>query len=117
ATRSRRHARGWPSGSRIGSTRSCGASSSGSPRRAPRGRRGPRRAGNGLVALVLAARLQVSLPTLLGATPLGLVEFVLARFRAQLLERWPTEVVDAGLGTGADDPVALPARGGALGPG
>jgi hypothetical protein len=32
---------------------------------------------------------------------------VLARFRAQLLERWPTEVVDAVLGTGDDDLTAL----------
>src|SRR6185436_10926383 len=45
----------------------------------------------------------------------GLVEFVLARFRAQLLERWPTEVVDAVLGTGDDDLVALAARVEALG--
>ncbi len=85
---------------------------------APKGSADPlglRRAANGLVALVLAARLQVSLPTLLGATPPGLVEFVLARFRAQLLERWPTEVVDAVLGTGDDDLVALAARVEALG--
>jgi glycyl-tRNA synthetase beta chain len=85
---------------------------------APKGSADPlglRRAANGLVALVLAARLQMSLPALLGATPPGLVEFALARFRAQLLERWPTEVVDAVLGTGDDDLVALAARVEALG--
>ena len=85
---------------------------------APKGSADPlglRRAANGLVALVLAARLQVPLPTLLGATPPGLVDFVLARFRAQLLERWTTEVVDAVLGTGDDDLVALAARVEALG--
>ena len=85
---------------------------------APKGSADPlglRRAANGLVALVLQARLRGGLAGLLGATPPGLGEFVLARFRAQLLERWPTEVVDAVLGTDDDDLVALAARVEALG--
>lgn len=89
---------------------------------APKGSADPlglRRAANGVVAIVLDAGLRGSLATLVTNTSFGfeegLADFVLARLRAQLLERWPTEVVEAVMATGDDDAVALSARADAMG--
>ncbi len=80
---------------------------------------GLRRAAGGLVSLVLGAGLRVSVPDLLaagGAAALPkadgneLVEFVMARARAQFIGRFATDLVDAVLATGSQDLVAIEAR-------
>ena len=80
---------------------------------------GLRRAAGGLVVLVMGASLRTSLPALLdqgGADELSksdraeLVSFVLARARAQLTQRYATDLVDAVLATGDLDLVSLDAR-------
>jgi glycyl-tRNA synthetase beta chain len=80
---------------------------------------GLRRAAGGLVVLVLGASLRTSLPALLehgGAGELSdsdraeLVSFVVARARAQFIQRYATDLVDAVLATGDLDLVSLEAR-------
>lgn len=89
---------------------------------APKGSADPlglRRAAHGLVQVLLDARARVELEALFSEgglrDPEALVEFTLARLRAQLAERWSTEVVDAVMATGDTDVVALAARADALG--
>ncbi len=75
---------------------------------------GLRRAAHGLALLVVDAGLRLDLAELLGmgAFEVGpdLVDFCLTRFRAQQLERHPTDVVDAVLATGDRDLTALASR-------
>jgi len=80
---------------------------------------GLRRAAGGLVVLVLGAGLRTHLPALLdkgGASELvnadrsELVSFVMARARAQYIQRYATDLVDAVLATGDLDLVSLEAR-------
>ena len=88
----------------------------------PRGSADPlglRRAAGGLVSIVLGAGLRASVPDLLkaggaDALPAGdlveLVDFVMARARAQLQGRFATDLVDAVLATGSQDLVSIDAR-------
>jgi glycyl-tRNA synthetase beta chain len=82
---------------------------------------GLRRAAGGLVALILGAGLRAPLSALLpagGALPAPVADelraFVLARARATLQERYPTDLVEAVLSAGDDDLVAADARCAAL---
>ncbi len=82
---------------------------------------GLRRAAGGVVTLVLGSGLRIQLDALLGLagaldddTAAALHKFVLARARAQLMERFPTDLVDAVLASGDLDLCALAARAEAL---
>lgn len=75
---------------------------------------GLRRAANGVLAILLAEGHRESLADLVGLpgpqAP-GLVDFILARFRALMqAEGHATDVIDAVLKAGGDDPVLLAAR-------
>jgi glycyl-tRNA synthetase beta chain len=75
---------------------------------------GLRRAAVGLLAILLDSRVRVQLPDLLGegqhpASP-ALLSFVVARLRAVMIERYPTDIVDAVLACGDRDAVALEGR-------
>ncbi|MDP6934756.1 MAG: glycine--tRNA ligase subunit beta, partial [Myxococcota bacterium] len=75
---------------------------------------GLRRAANGLLAILLDTQVSGQLDTLLERSPFGaspeLVDFVMARLRAQFMDEAPTDIVDAVLATGDRDPSALRSR-------
>lgn len=75
---------------------------------------GLRRAANGLLLLVQDAGLHQALPEILGAgphpVPPELVDFVMARLKAQLSDSFGRGVVNGVLATGDTAPVALHAR-------
>lgn len=79
---------------------------------------GLRRAAVGLVAILLGAGTRVQLDALLSHSELDggddLLRFVVARLRAHMMERHPTDIVDAVLATGDGDPVALEGRAAAM---
>jgi len=83
---------------------------------------GLRRAANGLLTILRDAGLRTELPALWELSGFDAPEdgwgdlqaFVIARLRAQLQERFATDVVDAVLATGSTDPVALEAQANAM---
>jgi len=83
---------------------------------------GLRRAANGLLTILRDAGIRTELSALWAHSgfdaPDGgwgdLQAFTMARLRAQLLERFATDLVDAVLATGSQDPVALEARASAM---
>ncbi len=79
---------------------------------------GLRRAAVGIVAILLGAGVRVQLDALLAEGEFraeeDLVTFVMARLRAHMMERYPTDLVDAVLATGDRDPVALEGRAAAM---
>jgi glycyl-tRNA synthetase beta chain len=83
---------------------------------------GLRRAANGLLTILRASDVRIQLPELWALSGFdapeggwsGLQGFVMARLRAQLLERFATDLVDAVLATGSTDPVAIEARAAAM---
>ena len=79
---------------------------------------GLRRAAVGLVAILLGAGTRVQLGDLLATSELdageALLPFVVARLRNNMMERHPTDIVDAVLATGDRDPVALEGRAAAM---
>lgn len=87
----------------------------------PRGSADPlglRRAAVGLMAIILASGTRLQLDALLSRSELAggdaLLPFVMARLRNNMMERHPTDVVDAVLATGDGDPVALEGRAAAM---
>ena len=79
---------------------------------------GLRRAAVGLVSILLGAGTRVQLGDLLASSELdageALLPFVVARLRNNMMERHPTDIVDAVLATGDRDPVALEGRAAAM---
>ena len=79
---------------------------------------GLRRAANGLLSILRDAGIRTELPDLWERSSFdapdggwaALQAFVMARLRAQLQDRFATDLVDAVLATGGVDPVALEAR-------
>ena len=79
---------------------------------------GLRRAANGLLTILRASGLRVALEQLWQMSAFdapdddwsALQAFTMARLRAQLQERFATDLVDAVLATGSTDPVALEAQ-------
>ena len=79
---------------------------------------GLRRAAVGVVAVLLDSGIRVQLDDLLAESELdggdGLLTFVTARLRNNMMERYATDLVDAVLATGDRDPVALEGRAAAM---
>lgn len=84
---------------------------------------GLRRAANGLLTILRDASIRTELSALWDLSSFDAPEngwddlqaFTMARLRAQLLESFATDLVDAVLATGSEDPVAVEARAAAMG--
>ena len=96
----------------------CGCFSIGLRPKSSADPQGLRRAANGVLAIVLARRIRLPLPELLAPVAASypeldvpsLVAFVKTRLRASLLADHATDLVDAVLEAGGDDPVQIQAR-------